>query len=81
MADAMLARIELLRFMLAPPGERPVFHELKSKPEALRWWRQHRYDELGQQALQTMDRQAVLELDVALSRQIEAEQASEAMGG
>lgn len=56
-------------------GPRPPFTEQFPKREALAWWRVHRFDELGQRVLQHFTPLQVLELDLDLARQQEAEQA------
>lgn len=77
LAAKLTQRVQMMRDVLAPPGKRPPFHEQLSNAESLRWWRTHRYDALGAQVLQYLQPAAIEELDVALSRQIEADQNAE----
>jgi len=73
LAGRMTARRDVLRDTLAPPGQRRPFTEQLSKADALAFWRQHRYDATGQQAMAGWQPQDVLELDLALSQANEAE--------
>lgn len=47
-------------------GERPPFTTAMTKSESLAWWRQHRYDEQGQQALSRLQPWEVMRLDADL---------------
>ena len=76
LAGKLSARRDLLVQALAPKGQRPPFTEQMSKPEAVAWWRAHRYDDLGKQVLDRMGPADVMELDQALSQANEAQ-----MGG
>ncbi len=73
LAQMIPKRIHVMRQAIAPEGKRPPFSEQLSEKDALDWWRVHRFDNLGQQVTANMDPQSLLELDGALSRQIEAE--------
>jgi hypothetical protein len=64
---------QTIRDAVAPAGQRPPFTEQLSKPEALRFWQAHRFDEYGQAALARMAPEQVQELDLALARANEAQ--------
>jgi len=74
LASRLTEQVGLIREMLGP---RPLFSERLSKPEALAWWRAHRYDSLGARVLDTYKPEDVLGLDVEMGRVNEAEM----MGG
>ncbi len=73
LAEGIQHSREVLRDSLAPPGRRRLFSAQATKAEKLAWWRKHRRDDLGAQALAVMRPDAIMELDQALSQQIEAE--------
>jgi hypothetical protein len=58
---------------LRPEGKRTLFSKQLSKPEALKFWQQHRFDEIGAQVLARMSPSDVMELDAALTQANEAE--------
>jgi hypothetical protein len=58
---------ETIAAYLSPEG-RQLFHQRLSKPEAIRWWRQHRHDPLGQEVLKSWQMSDVLELDLVLAQ-------------
>jgi len=72
LAGRLMARRDLLANALVPAGSRPPFTKQLSKPQALAWWGQHRFDDLGRQVLANMGPEDVLELDQALSQANEA---------
>lgn len=58
----------LLVQAIAPPGQRPPFTEQLSKRDALNFWRAHRQDGIGKEALSRMKPEAIMELDLALAQ-------------
>ena len=74
LADAILARKQLITSALMPVSQRPLFTKQLSKTEALSFWQEHRFDDIGQQVLANMQPEDVMELDLALS------QANESVG-
>jgi hypothetical protein len=64
MQELVDAKAEALR----GPGGRPLFTRQMAKSQALAWWRQHRYDDIGKGLVAQMEPQDVLELDQALSQ-------------
>ena len=68
LSAAIQARRQLYADALRPKGQRPAFTQQLSRPEALAWWQQHRYDDLGKQVLANMQPDGVMELDLALSK-------------
>ncbi len=72
LSGALTRRVELLKDAIAPSGSRPLFTEQLSRSDALRFWRDHRYDDIGQRVLERMQPEAVMELDQALSQANEA---------
>lgn len=77
LGQAIPKRIEMMRQAITPDGKRPPFTEQLSERDALAWWRAHRFDHLGLQLTANMTQMAVLELDRALSQQIERDQQME----
>ena len=73
LADAIKHRIEVLLYLLKEPGQRPVFTKKLSQREALAWWRAHRTDPLGMRLMATMSPGQIMDIDRALSAQIEEE--------
>lgn len=69
----MKRRVEIYRAAIAPSGERLPFTQQLSKPEALSFWQQHRYDQTGAQVIASwpddVRDQRVMELDAALAQQ------------
>ena len=66
-------RVDRLRDELAAPGQRPPFTEAKTAAEALAWWRAHRHDDLGQRVLARYTPDQIADLDVALARDLTAQ--------
>jgi len=58
---------------LTPDGKRTLFAKQLSKPEALRFWQAHRFDDIGKQVLARMSPSDVMELDQALTQAAEAQ--------
>ena len=61
------ARVSFLRDAVRPPGQRPPFTTQLTGAEAVDWWSQHRYDDLGQRVLQNYSQEQVAELDAELN--------------
>jgi hypothetical protein len=74
LAGALLRSRDALRDGLAAPGERPAFNAQLSTPEAVRFWLDHRHDDLGAAKLATMSAEDILRLDTFLSRHLEQQQ-------
>ena len=66
LADAIRNRRQLLANALMPASKRPLFTKQLSKPEALAFWQQHRFDDVGKQVLANMQPEDIMELDLAL---------------
>ena len=64
---------ESLAESLRSASGRPLFTKQVSQREALGWWRKHRYDGLGAQALGGLTREQVMELDLWLASANEAD--------
>jgi hypothetical protein len=75
LAQKMQRRVQVLKEFMAPEGARPPFTQQLQRPQALRWWQEHRYDHLGAQVLQAMRPQDIAELDLALIEMNEQGQA------
>ncbi len=78
LAERIGSRIDTIRNAVAPEGTRPPFSEQLSKPEALRWWKEHFHDDLGQRVKANMTPEAQMELTQALSKANEADMTGEA---
>ncbi|MFA6046570.1 MAG: hypothetical protein WC718_16415 [Phycisphaerales bacterium] len=63
LAERLKEEVEAKFDALRGPNGRPLFSEKRD----IRWWQVHRYDSIGQKALDMMDTGDVLELDQALS--------------
>ena len=68
LASKLTARKDLLRQTLAPPGQRPPFTQQLSRPEALAFHRQHRYDPAYADYYKRLGPEGILELDNALAQ-------------
>lgn len=68
LAQKMKARVESLRNVIAPEGERPPFTKALGDENALKFWMMHRYDPIGAQVLQNFRPQDIAELDTALAQ-------------
>lgn len=75
-AERLKERRETLRYVVAPPGDRPLFHEAKTKSDALAWWRKNRHNDHGAKVLANYTPQQIADLDLALAGMIDAEQDS-----
>ena len=73
MGQKLRQRLRVVKGVVAPEGERPLFHEAKSKSEALGWWRANRHSKHGEKILATWRPEDVASLDVALAQQIESD--------
>ncbi len=73
LSEAIKSRRELYANALRPPGSRPAFTQQFSQQQALAWWREHRYDDLGQRVVDRMSPQNIMELDQALSQANDSE--------
>src|SRR5262245_44117717 len=58
---------DLTDSLVSAQGRRP-FTDLKSRPDALAWWRENRYNQYGLRALATLPPEAVTSLDAALAQ-------------
>lgn len=72
LAERLKARVDLMANMMRPGG-RAIFHTRKSEVEALKFWRAHRYDELGEKVLSTWRPDQILKLDLRLAQANESE--------
>ncbi len=79
LAGAIQRQLRIISTVVGPPGERPPFTRQLSAPDAMKWWREHRFDEMGLAMMSKLPVDKQLELDVALSRNIEEEQALPSM--
>ena len=68
LAGALQHRVEVVRTIL---GDRPPFTDRQTRREALAFWRKHRYDEIGQALVQRMKAEDILDLDRALTEEVE----------
>ena len=68
LAQRLQERAGILATALKPPGSRPLFTETLSEKDALVFWGQNRYSELGKQILGTWAPEQVAELDAALGQ-------------
>jgi hypothetical protein len=80
LGEAMKQRATLFAEFLRPPGERPPFTQLLQEPIALKFWREHRYDDIGARVLANMKPVDIAELDSALTQHVEEQQMTP-MGG
>lgn len=74
LAQHMKVRITDVATALQAADGRIPFHTKLSKGDALDWWAKHRYDSLGQKALQGLPPQAVFSLDAALNQRVAQQQ-------
>ena len=74
LAQKMQHRVDVLSGFIAPPGERPPFTKQLQNETALKWWREHRYDPLGNRVLQGMRPADIAELDSALAQVMDAQE-------
>ena len=70
LADRLGKRGDLMANLMRPDG-RALFSERVSEQDAIRFWRKHRFDELGQSVLSTWTPDQVLKLDQRLMQQNE----------
>lgn len=68
LGDAIKKRVHTLATSMTPEGGRPPFTRRMTVAEALRWWLQHRYDQLGMPLVQQMQPQDVAALDAWLAQ-------------
>lgn len=68
LSQKMTSRISDLKLSLSAAQGRVPFHTVLAKSDALKWWSQHRYDDLGQKALAGLQPEAVMNLDAALAQ-------------
>mgnify|MGYP001560637583 CR=1 len=68
LADAIRARRQLITNALLPSNQRPLFTKQLSKKDAMAFWQQHRFDDVGKQVSANMKPEDVMELDLALSQ-------------
>lgn len=74
-AGALKTRVSTMSQSLMAAQGRIPFHTKLSQANALDWWSQHRYDQLGQQALAGLDPIAVARLDTALTQHAQDKEA------
>lgn len=74
LAEAMQRRVDMFAQQLRPAGQRPPFTQQLNEENALKFWRAHRYDDMGARVLQNMPPQSIAELDAALSQHVEQQQ-------
>ena len=68
LAQKMQRRVQVLSQFLKPDGQRPPFTKQLNNEDAMRFWMQHRYDEIGAQVLQNLQPHDIAELDAALAQ-------------
>ena len=73
LAQRLRQRIDDTVLALQAAGGRIPFKTKLSRGDALEWWAKHRYDALGQQALQSLSPLDVAQLDNALSKNVAAQ--------
>jgi hypothetical protein len=67
-AEGAKRQVKVMRDAIAPSGSRLPFTEQLSQPDALNFWRLHRYDATGKHVLDTMNPNDIMELDLALAQ-------------
>lgn len=72
LADALGKRVDLMATMMRPDN-RPIFHQRLSEPDAVRFWRQHRFDDLGKAVMSSWTPDQILNLDTRLMQANEAD--------
>lgn len=73
LGQKMQHRADVLAGFIAPQGSRPPFTKQLENNTALKWWREHRYDPLGNRVLQNMRMADIAELDTALAQMADSE--------
>lgn len=68
LADKLKKNMNDLTESLQAAGGRIPFKTKLSKGSALDWWAQHRYDQLGQRALSSLDPASIMSLDAELAK-------------
>lgn len=67
LSQGIQARRRLLAESLAPKGQRPPFHVVMSKPEALAFWKKHWTDDIGVLLRQRLTPLETLEMEGLIS--------------
>ncbi len=79
LGDAIKQRVHTLATSMTPEGGRPPFTRRMTAAEALHWWLQHRYDQLGMALVQQMQPQQVAALDAWLAQAMNVQPQPQAM--
>lgn len=74
LAQGIVHRKETIRDALLPDGDRPPWSKQFSRPDALRFWSEHRYDDVGKKYLDRMTVDTILDLDRALAEYYQQQQ-------
>jgi len=70
LASAVKNRVSALQYGITPKGSRPPFTRKMTPAETLKWWLQHRYDQLGLAIVQTWTPVQVAQLDAWLAQAV-----------
>lgn len=68
-------RVSAMTASLSAAQGRIPFHTKLPEAQALDWWSKHRYDDIGKQALATLDPISVARLDSALTQHAQQQEA------
>lgn len=77
LAGKLKERVSTMTASLTAAQGRIPFHTKLPEAQALDWWSKHRYDDIGRQAIASLDPIAIARLDSALTQHA---QQKEAMG-
>ena len=68
LSSAIKNRTKAITYGITPKGSRPPFTRKYSAAEAMQWWMQHRYDQLGMGLVASMTPMQVAQLDAWLAQ-------------